>query len=274
VKRLIENKQSSTFQNKATRFDQINTIKRYSAVSLLFVCIPMSNAIADDTTSIALGLGVSFSDSEYIGVDNELNVLPLVFIDNSWIKLMGTTLDLKVANINNASFTLRGKYDLGDGYDSSDSYIFGDMDSRKSSFWVGPAMTWSSPMVNLKLDTLIDTMGNSEGQQASFSVSKGFKLSQRLNVEPSLGATWYSDKYVNYYYGVKSSETRANREQYDGNSTTVMKAGLRFNYFVDNSQSLIFNVSIKQFDDDIRDSPLVDKKTTAAAYLGYIYRFR
>lgn len=148
------------------------------------------------------------------------------------------------------------------------------MDSRDSSLWIGPAMTWSNPMFDLKFEALVDTMDNSEGQQASVSISKGFKISERLQVEPSIGTTWYSDKYVNYYYGVKSSEVNANRSQYDGKSTTVLDAGVRFNYALDKQQSLALDVSVKQFGDEIEDSPLVDKKTTAAAYLGYIYRFK
>ncbi|WP_417527816.1 MipA/OmpV family protein [Marinomonas shanghaiensis] len=250
------------------------TVSRYGCISLLSAFLPMSYAMADGTTSFALGLGGGFSDPEYIGVDNEFEVLPLVFFDNSWVSLVGTTLDVKVANINNTTFSVRGKYALGDGYDDSDSYIFDGMDSRDSSLWIGPAMTWSNPMFDLKLEALVDTMDNSEGQQASVSISKGFRISERLQVEPSIGTTWYSDKYVNYYYGVKSSEVNANRSQYDGKSTTVLDAGVRFNYALDKQQSLALDVSVKQFGDEIEDSPLVDKKTTAAAYLGYIYRFK
>jgi len=251
-----------------------NSVSRYCCISLLSTLLPMSYAMADGTTSFALGLGGGFSDPEYIGVDNEFEVLPLVFFDNSWVSLVGTTLDVKVANINNTTFSIRGKYALGDGYDNSDSYIFDGMDSRDSSLWIGPAMTWSNPMFDLKFEALVDTMDNSEGQQASVSISKGFKISERLQVEPSIGTTWYSDKYVNYYYGVKSSEVNANRSQYDGKSTTVLDAGVRFNYALDKQQSLALDVSVKQFGDEIEDSPLVDKKTTAAAYLGYIYRFK
>ncbi|UTW00953.1 MipA/OmpV family protein [Marinomonas rhizomae] len=247
---------------------------KYSLASFALTLLTTGEALADGTTSVALGIAAGVSGSEYREVDSDLAAIPIVLVDNSWIYLLGSTLDLKVAETNSIAFTIRGKYGLGDGYDSSDSYIFDGMDSRDSSLWVGPAMTWSNPMFDLKLEALVDAMNNSDGQQASFSISKGFSISERLQVEPSIGTTWYSDKYVNYYYGVKSSEVNANRSQYDGKSTTVLDAGVRFNYAIDKQQSLALDVSVKQFGDEVEDSPLTDKKTTAAAYLGYIYRFK
>lgn len=274
MKNKAKTKEKNTTIAKNARLNQKKYIFHYSIALLVTIFLTTGKAFADSTTSVALGVAAGVSESQYHGVDSDLTAIPIVFVDNSWISLLGTTIDLKVAQTNSLAFSIRGKYAFGDGYDRSDSYIFDGMNNRDSSFWIGPAMTWSTTMFDLKLNTLLDTMNNSEGQQASVSISKKIQVSQHLNLEPSLAATWYNDKYVNYYYGVNPSEIKVNREQYDANSATVINAGLRFNYIINKNQSVAFNFSIKHFGSEMSHSPLVDKKTTAAAYLGYIYRFK
>lgn len=244
-----------------------------SAAALIIV--PVSTVYADEgnKTEWGIGLAAQIKEHPYIDFDRDTQLLPYLFIENSWIKLNGPNLDFKIGTLNDFSFAVRSKFSFGDGYESSDSSVFNGMEDRDSSIWVGPSVNWESPFADISIEVLGDAMGNSKGQQASLELSKGFSLSPRIRIEPSLGATWFSDKYVDYYYGVNQAEATAIRAEYEGDSTMVINAGLRMTYNFDENQLVMFRAEMQSFSNEIKDSPLVDESTVSSFTFGYLYRF-
>ena len=249
----------------------------FLTLPLLYCAYPISNACAaqndDNKTHWGVGLGAMVKEPAYTGYDRESKVLPIIFFDNKWVRLFGPNLDFKLGSVGDVDFALRAKFSLGDGYESSDAEILRGMEDRDASIWVGPGITWENDIVDVSAELLGDVMGNSEGQQASLDFSKTFRFGKRFSIEPSLGATWYSEDYVNYYYGVTAAEVRSDRAEFIGESTVVLNAGIRFGYNFDEHQLISLSAEINSFDQEIKDSPLVDQSSESRVALAYIYRF-
>ena len=246
---------------------------------LILGALPASYVAAEDNAkeeyknTWGLGLGVRAREATYAGDDSETIALPIIFFDSRWVRLAGPDLDLKLGSVNDIEFSVRAKFALGDGYEADDADILRGMEEREASIWVGPSVTWENDIVDISLEALSDAMGNSEGQQALIKLSKNFRIGQRFIIEPSIGATWFSEKYVDYYYGVEAAEARIDRPEYEGDATVVSNVNIRLTYGFDAHQSISLSAGVNSFDREIEYSPLIDKDTEGRVSLAYLYRF-
>lgn len=219
-----------------------------------------------------LGIGAGVERQPYTGIDNNKRLLPLLTYDSEYFRFAGLTADWKFARTERFAFALRGKYALGDGYEADDAPVLAGMDKRKAGFWVGGAATWNADVAKLSLELLGDVSGHSKGTQARLGIERSF-TSGRFVFTPRASVLWADKQYVDYYYGVTGAEATASRAAYEGKSTVNVQAGLRTAYVLDPRQSLFLDVSATALGKEIKDSPLVDKKTVPAVAIGYLYRF-
>ena len=218
-----------------------------------------------------LGIGAATSQELYRGVGNKTSAIPLILYDNQYVHVFGTTLDVKLPSAGQFHFAVRAKYALGDGYKASQSdYLYG-MAERKGGLWLGGAVTWDNPMLQLSADWLKAT-NDSKGQQFEVIAEHAFHYG-RFQLTPHISALRYDRKYVDYYFGVLPGEARPDRPAYDGDATTQVSAGVRVNYFLSKQQLLLIDVSDTHRGGSISDSPLVDKASAASLRLGYLYSF-
>ena len=218
-----------------------------------------------------LGLGVGTQHGLYKGISSRTTVIPLILYDNEYVHVLGNTVDLKLPSAAGVNFALRAKYDLGSGYKATDSSYLTGMAERKGSVWLGGAATWENDVATLSVQWL-KASGASKGQQFEINAEHAFRFG-RLQLIPHIGAEWSDKKYVDYYYGVLPSEATALRPAYAGNSTTDVSAGLRINYAVERNQLILLDISDKHRGTNITQSPLVDKTSTPALRVGYLYKF-
>ena len=248
------------------------------ALPLLLLCALPAQAQSDERvfkageSSWAVGAGLGMYKKPYIGSRTRVMALPLVSYENSWVRLAGPMIDFKLAQPGDFSFTLRARLALQEGYKSSDAGILDGMEKRKGGVWIGPAMSWRTGYGNLTASLAGDASGNSKGAQAQIGFSRSFLVGE-VQLTPHIGATWLSDKYVDYYYGVKSNEALALRPQYSGKATTNLDLGLRTSYKVASNQSVSVDIGVRRYGSGIIDSPLVDRRITPQASAVYLYRF-
>jgi len=145
------------------------------------------------------------------------------------------------------------------------------MDERKDGFHLGGTATWRAPFAKFTLEWL-KAAGNSNGQTVKLGAERGFTTG-RVRLTPHLGVTWMNNEYVNYYYGVKSSEVSSTRAAYNGKSTANVDAGVRADYSLTTAQSVFLDLSVTHYGSGITDSPLVDRSTSPSLRLGYVYKF-
>ncbi|WP_332293244.1 MipA/OmpV family protein [Aquincola agrisoli] len=218
-----------------------------------------------------LGLGVAYDRQPYRDFDDKAQALPLLVYENRWVSIFGPRIDLKLPSAGPVSFRLRAAYS-GDGYEDDDSPYLRGMDKRKSSFWLGGAATWRNEIANVSAEWLGDASGHSKGQRFKLQAERRFQAGA-FDLTPRLAAQWVDSKYVDYYYGVRSSEVRLGRSVYEGDATVNVEAGLRIGYGITPKQSVFLDVSTTRLGSGIKDSPLVDRSSTSGVRIGYFYRF-
>ncbi|MVT05945.1 hypothetical protein CD006_25660 [Enterobacter sp. 10-1] len=243
-------------------------------VSLCWVSIATAQTTRSDeegSSKWSLGAGVAVVQKPYRDVDADVLPLPLFSYENRWISASVPKLDLKLLSSESVTLSLRARY-AGDGYDADDSPFLAGMDDRKGSIWAGGAMMWKTGIVDLSAEVLGDVSGNSKGSRAKLQAERRFS-SGAFGITPRLAVAWVDSKFVDYYYGVKTSEARPNRGFYEGESTTNVEAGVRLDYTLARRHTLFLDASATRFGSAIKDSPLVDSSSQTMVSVGYLYRF-
>ncbi len=98
-----------------------------------------------------------------------------------------------------------------------------------------------------------------QGQQASLGLEHTWFVGQRFMFTPSATLTWLDRKYADYYYGVRSTEARADRPAYFADSTMNAEFELRTDYLIDPKQMLFVSLGYTALGSEIKDSPLTDR---------------
>ena len=251
-----------------------------TAVSALAfaMCIP-SIARAEEPPGSSWGLGIAGISTQkaYTGMSRDNIGFPLVFYENSWVRVFGPVVELKLPSLDLSAtqkidFHLVGKYD-GSGYKPDDAPILSGMEERKGSFYMGGKVTWRNDVVDVSAEVLADATGNSKGKRATLGLEKNWRLGEHVMLAPRLSASWNSKEYVDYYYGVRASEALASRPVYLGKAGVNAEVGARATYLFNASHSVILDVSATSLPKEIKNSPLVDRSTENRVSLGYMYRF-
>lgn len=226
-------------------------------------------------TQWGLGLAAGVFQRPYEGVSRKARAVPLLYVENDWLRIVGPTADLKLGtlhgNYGSLSFTGRLRYE-GFGYEAKDSPQLAGMDERKESFWAGGTVSWDTSVARTTLEWSGDASGNSKGQQLQLQVDRRFHFGA-LSITPRVQAQWLDKKYVDYYYGVKAHEATAGRAQHTGKSAMTFGIGARFDYQIQPRHTVYLDVNATSLPDEFKNSPLVTRSTVSRAVIGYLYRF-
>lgn len=229
-----------------------------------------------DASRWGIGIAAGVKQQPYAGAGTKTQGIPLIYYENRYVRVLGAGAELKLPKVelgsgSSVSFGLRAKYGLG-GYEPSDVPILEGMQERKGSVWLGASVTWHNAIADVSAEWLGDASGKSKGQQFRLGVQREFRAGS-FTLTPRIAANWMDKKYVDYYYGVRTEETRAGRPAYVGASTVNTEIGLRVGYAIDRQQSVFVDVSATQLGKQIKNSPLVDRSNQTSLSLGYLYRF-
>jgi outer membrane scaffolding protein for murein synthesis (MipA/OmpV family) len=217
------------------------------------------------------GAGVGVQRSPYRGVDAKTRLLPLIVYENAWVSVALPSVDVKLTEAGPVALRLRARYGF-DGYKASDSDFLAGMERRKGSLWLGPAAIWDTGLGELSFQWLGDTLGNSKGSQWELQYDKRLDFGA-LALTPRVAVQGVDRKYVDYYYGVRASEATAARPAYVGQSGRQVEVGLRMSYRLDERQTLFADLSGTRLGTAIEKSPLLERRYSAGAFAGWLYRF-
>ncbi len=257
----------------------------YALIALASTALALPGAIAQQPTAGAepmersraggaqwgIGLGLWFDQKPYRAYDDKARVLPLLVFVNDYVSVLGPVVDVKLPSAGPVSFRLRARY-AGDGYEAGDSPYLAGMEDRDAGLWLGGAATWRNDLATLSAELLGDVSGNSKGSRFRLQADRRFDAGG-VGFTPRVSAQWLNDKYVDYYYGVRANEVRVGRPGYEGKATTNIEVGARVDFSVAPRQDVFLDVSATRLGSAIKDSPLVDRSSSAALRLGYLYRF-
>jgi outer membrane protein len=234
----------------------------------------------EESKSYSWGLGLAaFSQQQgYTGIDRENIAIPVIYFENRWVQLFGPWLDIKLPELEwgedqKFSSGVRTQLFGFNGYEPDDAPILSGMNERKSGLFAGPFAKWSNPFVDVSLEWMLDASGNSKGQRMVIGLEKQFHVGEHLMFTPSATATWMDEKYVDYYYGVRNTETHLGRPAYVADGTMNTDFSLRTDYMFDQHHAVFGMLQYTALGSEIKDSPLTDRSSETMVLFGYMYRF-
>ena len=218
-----------------------------------------------------LGLAALNSESEYIGLQQDPQVLPLPFyqgdklevsIDGvSWLLLNSEVFSLKAEG--------QGRFD---GFDPADSQALEGLNRRRDGIDLGLSLTMARRWGEAKFSLWRDVSGASDG----YEVDAVYKLPIRRGswlVSPGLGFNVSSARLVDYYYGVDAPEVTRERPQYGGESAIDASAGGELAYRFSAHSQLLAGIKWTVLGKAKRNSPLVDQDYKATGFVGFLHIF-
>ncbi|MCG7992165.1 MAG: MipA/OmpV family protein [Candidatus Thiodiazotropha lotti] len=231
------------------------------------------------------GLNLGGGRNPIIGEDNYLAAMPVIAyrgerfhanLGNPGLSFFnGTTnfggLGYSLVKQDNFKLDLVGRI-RAMGIDPDDNDELEGLDERKPGFDVGIDLLWGSDLGELNGQLLTDVSNRSKGQE--LIVSYAYPLKQGdWSFRPEFGVSWQSSKLSDYYFGVDDDETGGGLESYEAKSTMTPFLGIQAEYAWSKRIRLIGGAGIGRLGDGISDSPIVDGRNLAGAFIGAVYGF-
>lgn len=158
------------------------------------------------------------------------------------------------------------------GYDSGDASILNGMDSRDTSADIGlnGDLVLGGGMASLFFQH--DVTDNSDG------FVSGVKYAYVLNVAsaevvPFASYSYFSEDVVDYYYGVKPSESTSQRSEYKGKAGSTISAGYKVFVPLSSHFNLVHSAAYLKLSDEMSDSPLIDSDSQWILSISAAYHF-
>lgn len=155
------------------------------------------------------------------------------------------------------------------GWDADDGKLTRGMNDRDFTVDLGPTVRWQTDYGTFNAQWGFDVGGASHGQAVELQYIKNLIRGNTFKLNGSMGVTWNSHKFNDYYFGVGASETSPSRPAYSAGSGTEFKVGVNGSYAVDKDSFVLFGTSVTRLSDEQATSPIVETRMQPFAYLGY-----
>lgn len=210
--------------------------------------------------------------------DNERNYYSSLSNGSSGIDILNLRALAQEQGFMGPSIIGGGKQDVESlSREELEALVFEDVDSElpERDFAASAGLEWLSvnPWGDVQVQWLQDVSGTHHGQSAWLGWSYPW-LTQRSELNLSLGMEWKSRDLVNYYYGVRDSEALKGRPAYTPGSGT--NAVLRLSYARQLSEHwrLVGVAEHERLSSAIRRSPVIDRGHVNTLFLGLYYQFK
>ncbi|AWX99863.1 hypothetical protein A8139_07540 [Marinomonas primoryensis] len=238
---------------------------------LLMTTWTSSQVIAvENESNFGLGIGINIAQSIYKGVDVDTTLFPYFVYENNNFYISGEEIGYYYFDYSGLKFGIAVRTGTH-GYSSNDSNQLTGMDDRDRALEFGFKARYNTILGNLFSNTFVDSGKSHKGFAVDFGWNTDIPLSNKLSLSPELSVSYQNSDFTNYYYGVKTSETKLDRAAYNANAGVVKEIGLNVNYFIDRKQMLIFGASKKTFSTEITKSSIVNGDDALSARIIYIY---
>lgn len=96
----------------------------------------------------------------------------------------------------------------------------------------------------------------------------------RWETVKKINVVWRDDESANYLYGVRPSEAKANRPAYSMDYSLRSSTGVDVAYNLDRNWQIVSGADLSLYDNNIDDSPIIERNYSFAGWLGLNYVFR
>ena len=212
------------------------------------------------------GVGIGVNQEIYQGYKRRTIPLPLIGYRGEKLTVYGPFVSYQLLQQGKVSVSAKLAPRFA-GFDESDSTVFAGMAKRKSSLDGGINVQFRQQAWLVEAETLIDLLGNSDGQESKLSLAYNLRLGPLL-IEPKIGVSYADSNLVDYYYGVRLDEATANRLSYRGSSALNYNTGLSLSNPLLGGMARL-SIEHHWYDSSISNSPLTDRDTGVSAFLSW-----
>ena len=243
------------------------------SLSIIMMQISFANSI---------GIGYGVSDNIFKTDKKEKNILPLVDLEYEYkdffIKSSGIqdwSVGYKLYEGENYKFTVYtlpfGGYTVKAGDMVSD---YKGIDDRNTQFMGGSEFAYT--FLPYEIDSVISFEYGKEGGTIGINLSKPLYITQNLSITPNINYDYYTHKFVDYYFGIKSDEINKSsniKNTYKGKNAYKYGIGISANYKITENFSAIGFVEINKYSKEISNSPITRDNIIKTIGGGIIYLF-
>ena len=147
-----------------------------------------------------------------------------------------------------------------------------EMETRNFTFLGGFETFLYTRFGILKLALTHDLFNVHQGSEAEVRWNYRWVVSQ-WSIDTGLVLNWKSEKVVDYYYGIRTSESAYWSQQYHASSAWNSGIEITARYAFTDKWDLLMVGRYTQIADEITASPLLDKDYTSTYFIGAAYRF-
>lgn len=222
--------------------------------------------------TFSAGFSVTHLVPDY-DADNQITVLPQAFYDNNRVYIEGAEAGFYPYKDTRHHLRAGVSYD-GRSFDPKNAHgNLTGLNERKSSALAHASYMYITPYGGLRAKATTDLLNKHQGQTLSLAhVSKFTK--DAWSLYPTFGATWQSQDYNNYYYGVSHDESlRSGVPAYQPKSSWSLFASATVNYQATPSISVFANQNIEWLSDTQKRSPMTGKDIESKTRIGFNYHF-
>lgn len=206
-------------------------------------------------THAGFSTGLGYLEPEQYRVDNEINPLPFGVNLVPLISYRSRTLNITGPRIK-YNF-INGMYGLAMSLNAA-----GD---KYKSYEISEKSTAINGGINIRLLFLsfnyqTDLFQTYNGNTAKVIIAQPFMLSNNIRILPRIGKEFLNTSYTNYYFGVRDDE-QGQYSRYSLKNAVNNLAGLTTIIKLTQESSLTLNLSYRELDKTIYQSPTVAKRS-------------
>ena len=231
-------------------------------------------ALQSHAWDLSVGAGVFAEASPYNEVGMLYMPMPVVQFESDYAFFDIQTAGFYLYKSENSVLALIGDYEpLSYDPDDADSFGMKQIEKRKPTVFAGLSYVQWGRFGIVTVQATGDILGRSGGLRGKASYSLYFSPAG-IDILPEIGVLWHSDKFNSYYYGVSGSEAAASGyAAYDPGNSFTPYLGLSVQYTFLEHLKVLVSSSYKLLPDDVKSSPIIEKKRTFYVLAGISYIF-
>lgn len=245
--------------------------------NILFILLLLfSSLIASDKQKLTLGFGPYIQSEPYKGAKSLLLPSPVIFYDNGVVYARWSRFGLYFLGEKKKDYAWGFSLTMQPrtlGYKPSDSNYLHGMDERKSTFEGGLAFSASyKKRQYIEVMLLADMLKKYKSWVSRVEIGDKYKVGN-FTFYPSVVFLYQTQKFINYYYGVKQSEATVARRAYTAGSGLEYGAQTYIKYPFTEKLSALVNIRYDRLPSAATKSPLTDKNYIYSGLASLIYTF-
>ncbi len=227
-----------------------------------------------DLNDYSIGLAISASQTPYSGGDNSTFAYPYLtsfrnsaFTDD-WLLLQDGGLGFRWVK-GGWEFGMFGRLQTR-GLGTSEAPILSGLDDREWTIEIAPIVGWRGWPVHVNYKIFTEILGRHDGlvSELEFSLPKEW---DRGYLIPGVTLIYQNQEYTNYYFGISPAESLPTRPEYQAGDAFNTELNVRWGYAVTDKWLLSGSFGIEFLDEQISNSPIVDKDSLWSVNVGLAY---